>query len=343
MKRIISLDLARGFTVLCIPAIHSIMCYSQPCVYTTWLGYPLAFIAEGPGAQLFMTVMGIVFTFKKQYLSHRIILRALLLCMAGYLLNVLKFIVPYSLGVMPIGVQQALQLPSDRSAVIQLLSIGDILPFASIALLVLHAVYKFRHYEWYALGGAITIVFLAPIGWDRHSNSPIINYGLQLLGGQPPSVFFPLLPWLVYPVLGLFIGKHLQQWPQRMFRRCGQAAVPLLILGFVLTRIFHAPSAAGFYRTLPSDTLTHVGIVLLTLAAWQYISLHIRHNVFFELLTFCSRNITVFYIIEWILISWLLPVIGYQTLGTADSMMIAIGTTLFTLSTTYLYERFTDL
>ena len=66
MKRITSLDLARGFTVLMIAPIHTVMLFSRLSVRDTLLGKFLAFVAEWHGAQIFMTVMGISFViFKK--------------------------------------------------------------------------------------------------------------------------------------------------------------------------------------------------------------------------------------------------------------------------------------
>lgn len=59
--RIQSLDLARGFTVLFIAPIHAVLLFASPAVYSAAPIQFLKFIAEGPGAQLFMTLMGISF------------------------------------------------------------------------------------------------------------------------------------------------------------------------------------------------------------------------------------------------------------------------------------------
>ena len=61
MKRINSIDFARGFTVLMIAPIHTVMIFSSLSVRDTLLGKFLAFVAEWHGAQIFMTVMGMSF------------------------------------------------------------------------------------------------------------------------------------------------------------------------------------------------------------------------------------------------------------------------------------------
>ena len=66
MKRITSLDLARGFTVLMIAPIHTVMIFSSLSVRDTLLGKFLAFVAEWHGAQIFMTAMGMSFVISKK-------------------------------------------------------------------------------------------------------------------------------------------------------------------------------------------------------------------------------------------------------------------------------------
>ena len=101
--RIKSLDLARGFTVLCIPAVHSVLLYSQPSVRDTLSGQLLGFIAEGPGAQLFMTYMGISITLSEKLTWKVVFKRSGLFLLAGYGLNLLKFVLPLKLGLLPVA------------------------------------------------------------------------------------------------------------------------------------------------------------------------------------------------------------------------------------------------
>jgi hypothetical protein len=330
MKRFQSLDLGRGFTVLFIPAIHTVMLYSQPAVYTTWLGYPLSFIAEGPGAQLFMVIMGIVFTFKPQHAFKNVLKKSLVLLTVGYSLNSLKFVLPYIAGLLPQAVLQQLQITQDHTTIVQLIAIGDILHFAAIALLLLYAVYRSRYYPYLAVGLSAVILCIAPLVWDAHSSHPWVNYILQLATGQPPQVFFPLFPWLVYPLLGLVIGCLLSQHPEELvYILLCKMGIGWIIVGYGGHLLSHEPST-GFYRTYPFDTLWHMGIVLLTFCFWQWAATHIRRNRFFELLTYSSEHITQLYIIQWILICWLLPIIGYQQLGVGASFLMGGVTTVIT-------------
>jgi len=338
MERIRSLDLARGFTVLFIPAIHTGMLYSHISVHTSVLGYFLIAIAEGPGGQLLMLLMGLSFTFRQRHTTSKIGLRSLLLLLTGYLLNILKFIIPYSYGALPHGVIQDLQLSNDGSAIWQLFGLGDILHFAAMATVILHLVYRCTHFHIVAFITAITVVLISPWVWDTHFEHPLLDYISALATGQPPRVFFPLFPWLVYPLLGLVIGHYFKKDQQRTFTLCGIIAGMLISSGLLLEDYFPAENPLGFYRTPISGTMWHVGIVLLALYGWHLISSKMKQRLFVRLLTYSSENITVIYLIQWVMICWMLPVFGYQQLGLLLSILVMVAMTMNTYLLTLTFQ-----
>ncbi|MGC4233249.1 MAG: heparan-alpha-glucosaminide N-acetyltransferase domain-containing protein [Niabella sp.] len=322
MNRLLSLDLARGFTVLFIPAIHTGMLYSRLSVHTTPLGYFLVSIAEGPGGQLLMLLMGVTFTLKAQHSARSIMIRSATLLLAGYLLNILKFVVPYSLGLLPREVLAELEIKGTEAAVWQLAGMGDILHFAAIAQIILYGVYKFKNYQWWALGMAIAVAILSPLLWDRQPTSPVLHYLAGLATGHPPKVFFPLLPWLIFPLAGLCIGCYLKKQESQTMKRCAVIGLILLLEGWIEQISFKTINPHGFYRTPFPETCWHLGIVLLALSMWYWISKRAKDNLFFHLLTYSSKNITLLYFIQWVMICWLLPVFGFRRLDTFHSAMV---------------------
>lgn len=344
MERIRSLDLARGFTVLFIPAIHTGMLYSDLSVHKTWLGRFLIFIAEGPGGQLLMVLMGISFTLRPFHPTGQVMVKAGGLLLTGYLLNILKFVIPYSVHALPETVLQELQIDSAETAVAELTVMGDILHFAGLALLTMHGLYKTKKYDRWAAIGALLIVLCSPLLWDLHTTNRAVNYLLELVTGQPPQVFFPLFPWLVYPLVGLCIGHHFRRDQPHTLIACGCIGAMLLLTGLITEALYPVEYSAGFYRTPPTATLWHIGIVLITLYAWHYISTRFRDNLFFRLLTYSSKNITTLYIIQWVMICWLLPVLGYRQLDITISAIVmaimTINTYLITFSFQLIKQRY---
>ena len=329
MRPIRSLQWARGFTVLLMAPVHTVLLYSLPAVRDSWLGRPLAFIAEGPGAQLFMLLMGIFFVLSKKETATSVLQKAVCLLLLGYALNVLKFVIPWQLDGLPFGLQEQLQLPLGLEGMVQVFMTSDILHFAALALLVLYAVSRLPQPGFYACVLALLICFMAPAGWDLHSANPVWDYLLQLLGGQPPVVYFPLLPWLVYPLLGLAIGHFLKTHPPyHLFGLLGMLGLFLLFTGTLLAPRY---PVASFYRTYPADTLYHIGIVFVWLAVWQWVADHTPRNWFFRGLGYLSDHITQVYIIQWVLICWLLPLAGFQRLNVWESLAVLPVTSFLTL------------
>lgn len=328
--RIKSLDLARGFTVLCMPAVHTVLLYAKPSVDQTVFGQLLRFIAEGPGAQLFMVYMGISITLAIKRTWSSVGQKSLLLLGAGYGLNILKFVIPLKLGMLPAALQQDLGVLGACDAAERLLLLGDILTFAAIALPITYLLYQLPNYAYFAAGTAILVAIVSPYAWDQTSCSPVGAYLYSLAAGQPPTVFFPLFPWLVYPIAGLAIGHVLKSRLPYAVNYLGLTGLFLLLLGIVLARF--EPVSNSFYRTYPADTSYHLGIVLLTLWTWDLIEEHVRPNYCWRLLQYCSQDITAIYCIQWPLIFWCLPLFGYQRLGygaTILTAMLMTGVTIF--------------
>src|ERR1044072_4986011 len=101
--RIKEIDIARGFTVFIMPGVHALMLYGNGAAQASWPGKIFAFLAEGPGAPLFMFLMGISFHFSKRKDPVSILERITGLCITGYILNFLKFTILQLLYVLPGG------------------------------------------------------------------------------------------------------------------------------------------------------------------------------------------------------------------------------------------------
>lgn len=339
MKRILSLDLARGFTVFMIAPIHTVMLFSDPGVRSTLLGNGLAFVAEWHGAQVFMLIMGISFSFSKDQSIESVFKKAASLMVYAYSLNILKFVIPHFFGWLPISLLELLQIDPGLHGYTQLFLLGDILHFAALSLIILAIIFKFKNYEKVAVWISVIICFSAPLLWDSTSNNGLINYGLELMVGQTPNVYFPLLPWLVYPLIGICLGKIIQQKESWLgFDSFWIPGSGLIILATIIKYFLHEPDFSSFYRTTPLDTLIHVGFVLVMLSIWYWISLNIKPNYLFKLFTYASRRITRIYIIQWILIIWLLPFTGYQQTGFIGTLFLIFLTSFITLITSLIID-----
>ncbi|HMR82860.1 MAG TPA: heparan-alpha-glucosaminide N-acetyltransferase domain-containing protein [Niabella sp.] len=339
MKRIRSLDLARGFTVLFIPAIHTGMLYSQFAVHHSVIGRFLICIAEGPGGQLLMLLMGVSFAFKSEHRFKTVFAKAVILLAAGYLLNILKFIWPYEFGWLPTEILSELGVNKDEPVPLQLFAIGDILHFSAIATLMLYIVHKQKNFVVLSLILSVIIIVASPLLWDLYTKSPKLNYILLLIGGQPPQMFFPLFPWLVYPLTGLAIGNYLEINERRTNIIACIIGVILIVIGLVAARLYPQDNSAGFYRTSPADTTWHLGVVMLTIFLWFWISKCAKDNLLFDLLIYSSKNITSIYCVQWVMICWILPIVGFRRLDLPYSIIMMVIMTVNTYAIVYIFQH----
>jgi hypothetical protein len=288
------------------------------------MGTFFRFIAEGPGAQLFMFLMGINMALKPQP-GKLVIQRALIFLLTGYILNMFKFVIPLMAGYMPPAMMEDLNLRATGSPILYLLSIGDILHFAAIAIVVLWPLTKLKKAHIFAGYLAIAICIVSPLCWDITCRAPLINYTLQLVTGQPPQTFFPIFPWLVYPLAGIAVGHYRAIREEKIFEDFKIAGILLVLISALIESIFSIPETS-FYRTGPSETVRHLAIVFFTLYIWDWLAANVSPNRFFDFITYHSKHITQIYILQWLIIAALLPFIPYKGLSLNQSIVLILFT-----------------
>ncbi len=89
---------------------------------------------------------------------------------------------------------------------------------------------------------------------------------------------------------------------QRTFKKVGVAGCILLIVSLAFMIRNPAYHVNDYYHGRPAFVAFTVGIVLVWLEICNFIVNHIKMNVIFSVLYGWSRNVTSFYIIQWILI-----------------------------------------
>ncbi len=331
------IDLARGFTVFIMTGVHTVLIYGSLKVHYSWLGSILAFLAEGPGAPLFMTVMGISFTFSKNNNVSSAIKRSLKLLLFAYLLNFLKFIVPLLSGTIPKQLLIDHGISTDTRTFIELILVGDILQLAAISLVVLALVYRLKHYQLWAASLSIIIIFASPLLWGISSHNPAINYLFNLLWTNGTNVYFPVFPWLVFPLTGLVIGHWIAA---KRYKKLIITGIVLVIAGSFICSINPQFHWGSFYKSGPGGLLYYTGFVMVWLYVFHLAWLYVPSNSFFKLLYWLSENITLVYLVQWTIIFWLLGVLNYRTLNITASIISMVTITAFVFGICLLIKKY---
>jgi hypothetical protein len=337
MKRIYAFDLAKGFTVFVMPGIHLLMLCGDDSVMNCKMTKVLAWIAENIGAQVFMLLMGVGVVWSSKAQIGRAIKRALIFLLLGYGLNFVKFCLPLFFNVLPsqfiidLGIQEYDHLQA------YYFRIGDIMHFAAIGYFITYLVNRSKYASGIALVLILLITFISPILWDIKTGVESIDILLSLFIGHPPYCFFPVFPWLVYPLAGLILGDLLIRQPHdKVLLQVAVVSVILIITTSSIPDPVKEINWLSFYRTEPADTFYHLGVVLCWLSFAHLVARFLKPFYITKVLVFCSKHITMLYCIQWILAFTAMITISYKGIDLTGTIVFMLLTTIMTLISSYL-------
>lgn len=339
VSRNLTIDVARGFIILLVPAIHVTLLYSNDAVKAGVLGFILRCFAEGPGAQLFMFLMGFCIVLSRKKSPKIILRRSVLLFLSGYLLNFFKFILPGLFGLVPNELFSAYGLSQDIFGYIDLFFIGDILQLAAFSYLLCAFLYLFKYGFYTTFFLAIFMVLFSPFFWDINSPSIFIDLFVRLFNGFPPVVFFPFFPWSSYSLFGLLFGYlYLKMDASSFYLWLFKIGLAFCFSGLLI--IFFEPPAynSSFYRLGPGGTIFHLGIVFIWIRLCHEMAIRKANSRFVRFLCYLSRRVISIYIIQWVLICWFLVFFGFNQNGLFDTCVEIFIMTLLTIGITYVLE-----
>jgi len=318
-------DHVRGLTVIFMIICHTIIMYSAQNVLESPLGiFGEYIIGTWPGAPVFMIIMGIFFVYSSNKPLSVKIIRGLKLYILGIILNVLRYVIPYLIAeeINPDAFAniKALTVQEDYSDLWQLFYNLDILTFAGIAFMILapiDALFK-RDWHWILLG--VIIVFISPYFWGYGRDWGISYlffqpfWGSALIPGIPGDTSFPVFPWLVYPIVGILIGRAYQRGDGSavILKNMVMSAVILAVIGTTLIVTSSTSQLGDFYRMYPGGTILCIGFDLAWIALFMLLTrLHILQGTL-DKLNFWSKNITLIYVVQWVLIGFGMIFFGYH-------------------------------
>lgn len=311
--RVPELDLARGLAVLFMVWVHVLEEWASLPVQRATYGRVVEFFGSSPAAPVFMALMGASLAFSRRASAGDLARRGAGLLALGFLLNALRGALPAQIG-LSLGLVTAQEIAPWTPW--SLLWIVDVLGFAGPALALLGLVRMIRRpWVWVALAAAVAAV--GPWLWGLEAGVPVVDGVLRHLWGTGPMVSFPLFPWLAYPLVGMAWGTWLARADdaRRVWRRTLLGGLALMAAG---TRflVAHGGQLLGdHWRLGPEGVAWVLGFVAVWLCLCRWLARALPANPAFATLTFWSRNVTRFYLVQWLLIAWGTGVAGHHALG----------------------------
>jgi len=195
MKRNRTADLLKGIAVILMIQVHLMELFAQPAIYSGWIGKISLFLGGPPAAPIFMIVMGYYFALSKRSLKSSIF-RGLKLILLGFALN--------------IGLNMNLFFKiangSIQTSPWPYLFGVDILFLAGLSLVILSIVKHFFKLKLLPYFSLLILIFLLQLYHFQPGSNITFQYIQAYFAGDGIWwSYFPIIPWLAYPVSGFIL------------------------------------------------------------------------------------------------------------------------------------------
>ena len=306
MKRFPLPDLLKGFAVFLIVPAHILETFIDFPGREGVFGKTLLFLGGPIAVPVFMMIMG-YFLAKNQKPFATNFFRGIKIFMAGLLLNIgLNF-----------HLLLKIQYADWQLNPWEYIFGVDIFYFAGLAIIFLSVLKTLKSGREMIALLMVFAVTMATSFINQKLMVPERNYIFPFIGGTWSWSYFPLFPWLAYPLAG-FAYFHFEDRIMAFFNR--RKTVSVVILAVILVVVLYF-GKQGFEITINLPAYYHhtfwfsfwtFGVVILWSVFWQFMQNKFPKTRLGEFFKWLGKNITVFYIIQWLIIGNIATAI-YQT------------------------------
>jgi len=323
-ERVRGFDLARGLAVLFMILVHVLWHWGAPETWSTPIGRAISFLGGPTAAPVFMFLMGASLAFSSRSSFRSLLARGLWLVFLGYLLNVLRGVIPATIG-LATGVVTADQIaPFDQW---WLLTTVDIHHMAGLSLIAIAALRLASRPGAIWLGLAAALALASPGLRTITFGTPLLDVPLTPVLGSAPNVFYAVVPWLVYPLTGAVYGTIVARAPDRraIFRRAGLLGLGLCVAGAGLI-VIERPSfnVQTYWREPLSFIVGILGIVLVWLALCDIVTRRAWIDRRLGVVYGWSSRVIAMYFSHWIIVGWGIGVVGLRALS-LEAVLVAMA------------------
>ena len=324
-------DLLKGVAVILMIQVHLIELFAQQQLFDSYWGSILLFFGGPPAAPVFMTVMGYFIAKGNSNISKSVI-RGLKLIGGGLLLNLgLNFHLfikiynhtivaspwPYLFGV-------------------------DILFLAGLSIIIL-AIFKKAAKNNPILYGIIIIIIIFVIQQLPYPTGlGFMSYINAFFHGNVWWSYFPLIPWLAYPVIGyLFylLEPKITTYIKKQYLKIILIIATGVILVFSIG--YGIEISANLHAYYHHDFVFYL-FVLNFMIFWTFLFKKIASfssNFVTKFIEWIGKNVTVIYVIQWLIIGN----IATGLYKTQDGFQLVLWFFAIVISTSFLTLLYTKV
>lgn len=323
-RRVIYLDIVRGIAVITMFMQHCILVHEQTGGNDSILGFAFVLAGTAPAAPVFMLIMGI-FMKESKASTAKMMFRGIKLMALGYLLNSLRFILPLFV------VEELFNVNLLSGMTMTYLFAVDIFQLAGLSMILLAPLRKLSEdKQWFP----VLMVLIAAIGpflYGISTDNQILNIPLSHLWGISEFVFFPLVPWIIYPMVGMYGSSFFRKLPEyKEKKKLAVIAACLMVSGIVLAVMF----GIGDYHRSPIGThMLIMGFILLWFLLFAVMSKKLSDdNGLVRVMTYASNRLTEIYFVQWVLFGFSILVFDENALSDIQAAGVGLVVMVMTVA-----------
>jgi uncharacterized membrane protein len=328
--RVRAFDLARGLAVLFMIGVHVLWHWGAPDTWTSPIGQVISFLGGPTAAPVFMFLMGASLAFSSRTSFRSLAVRGLWLLWLGYLLNVLRGVIPAYLG-LESGVVTAEQIAP--FTIPWLLTTVDVHHMAGLSLVAIAALRVAGKPGWVWLALAAAVVVAGPFLRGLEFGTPLLNAPLTPILGGAPNVYYAVVPWIAYPLVGAVFGALMARATDRARVFRWSAAVGLVLCAAGIGLFVASPPSFDvntYWRMPPSYFVGITGLILVWLFACDLAVRHVRENRAFTFLYGWSSRVIAIYFTHWLVVGWGVGIFGFRSQPLAGALLGIVVATVAT-------------
>ena len=314
-ERVRAFDLAAGLAVFFMILVHVLWHWGTPETWTTPIGQAISYAAGPTATPVFMFLIGASLGAARRPNAGTLAARGFWLFALGYLLNLLRGVIPFTLGTAT-GVITAEQVAPYTAW--WLGTTVDLHHVVGLSLIVIAILRTRAQPGWLWLGLAGVLVLAAP--WLRTVTfgTAVLDAPLTPFLGSAPNVYYAVVPWLAYPLAGAVFGSMMARSSDRaaLFRRAAVVGAVLLAIGSALIAVQRPTfDVYTYWRQPASFAVAIMGIILVWLALSDLATRRRRMDRWFSFFYRWSDRVIAIYFTHWIIVGWGVGLVGFRALG----------------------------
>jgi uncharacterized membrane protein len=313
-ERIRAFDLAAGLAVFFMILVHVLWHWGRPETWTTPIGEAVSYAAGPTAAPVFAFLMGASFGAAPRTTFGTMAARGLWLVFLGYALNALRGVIPATLGFAAGVITPEQVAPYDAW---WLATTVDLHMMIGLSLLAAAALRMRLEPGWSWVAIAAAVVLISPPVRTFTAGTPLLDAPLTPILGHAPNVYYAVVPWLAFPLIGAAFGAAMARSRDRgrLFARAAAVGAVVLAIGLGLIA-WERPGFDVFtYWRMPiSFAVAIVGLILVWLALGEAVTRIPAIDRRLGIVYGWSDRVIAMYFAHWIIVGWAIGLVGFRAL-----------------------------